>query len=312
MPILTKYFTLIVAFILLVFSGIAILINYSFTQYPGNNYLFTDLPIAGMTVVLSLAGLYLLFGKESPYVQMSLQLFYFFLVVAVITFATTAIQFTPFQPIDQQLLALDQALAINLEKIVAYSSKISGLRKILIFSYNSLNNQITYIPIILILARKFTHLKDFYALTLLSALIGFSLYYFFPTMGPASNFINSSFFSQEQFATGIKFTEIHHHIPPSTNEGGLIAMPSFHVIWAWLITYLVRCWPIAFFCLLPLNLLLTLSCVMLGWHYLVDLIASLIVLFISHQIYYYCVKQHQFLSQFSPMARRHTILKTFH
>lgn len=65
---------------------------------------------------------------------------------------------------------------------------------------------------------------------------------------------------------------------------GFIGLPSFHVIWAWLCLYLIRSWRIAFFLLMPINGLIVLACILLGWHFPTDLLGSLVVLLLAHRL----------------------------
>jgi PAP2 superfamily len=281
---ISKYFSLIVAILLCVWSLVAFAINYFIFGFPGNNYFPPGTPLIGAILFLMLLGVYLLFDKSGPFFQIACELIYFFLVLIVMVFVVNTAQYTPFPPIDRQLISVDSALYINLQEIVAWTADRPWLREILGMSYNSLQYQVAYLPLIIIAGRKINYIREFYALLLLTALFGFTFYYFFPTMGPAS-FIESPYFFKEQYATGIKFTEIHRHLLPTTLDGGMVAMPSFHVIWAWLCLYMVRCWPVVFILLLPVNLLLVASCVLLGWHYFIDLIGSVIVLLVAHGIY---------------------------
>lgn len=297
MTLFAKYFSLITASFICVLSSIAFATNYFVSKFPGNDYFPPGMTIIATILFLTLFGAYLLFDKNSPYLQITRELNYFFLVITVLGFATNAVQYTPFNPIDRQLIAIDSALHINLPKVVAWTANKPWLKKMLAISYDSLSYQMCYLPLILITTRRFLYIREYYALLLITCLIGFSIYYFLPTMGPAS-FIASPYFIEQQYATGIKFTELRHHIPPSTLDGGMIGMPSFHTIWAWLCLYLVRGWPIVFVLLLPVNLLLTTSCVLLGWHYLIDLFGSLILLLLAHTIYFYSVKRYPLTDEF--------------
>lgn len=291
MPPSAKYFSLILAFIISLLSFIAIRVNSFIYKFPGNNYFPPGITVMGAILFISLMGVYLVFDKDSPFFKVIREFIYFFLVITVIAYATNAVQLTPFSPIDRQLIAIDSIFYINLQKIIAWTESIPWLKKILGLSYDSLPYQMCYLPLIIIAARKFNAIREYYALLLLTTLIGFSFYYFFPTMGPSS-FIQSPYFIKEQYATGLKFRELHQHLHPSTLDGGLIAMPSFHAIWAWLCLHLIRCWPIVYAVLLPINILLVISCVLLGWHYCIDLVGSLIVIVAAHRIYFYYVKQY--------------------
>lgn len=284
MQFVTRYFNFLAAVVVLSLSAAALFFNCYVTQFPGNNY--TPPGFYGIAAILffSLVGTYLSLGKDNDCWRIMLELVYFFLVISVIACATNAVQFTPFSPIDNKLIAADKLLGIHLEKIVGGIISTPWLRKILVFCYDTLPFQMCYVPLILIFSRKFPYLREYYSYLLLTSLFGFAIYYFWPTIGPASAIVNPVF-NELQYATGVKFDQIHEHIPPTTYEGGMVAMPSFHVIWATLSLNLSRCLPCLFVILLPINSLLIASCVLLGWHYLVDLIGSFAVLLISYLSY---------------------------
>lgn len=285
----TPHCTLIASLSLILLATIALTINYFVFKFPGNNYFPPDTALLAILLFVALAGCYLQFGKESTAVKIAKELIYYFFVMCVIAFATNAIQLTPFPPIDKTLIAIESFMHIDVGQIVSWTINHSWLKETLIFVYDSLPYQMSILPIAVIFMRKFAYIREYYCLLLISALLGFSFYYFFPTLAPAS-FLQGPF-SIEQYATGVKFKEIHQHISPSTIEGGMIAFPSFHVIWAWLCLYLIR-WSRLLFCLLlPFNLLLIASCVLLGWHYPTDLLGSLIVLVITYLVCFYCRKK---------------------
>lgn len=287
-----KQCSIITACLICLLACLAYLINFCFYSYSGNNYFPTNAPLIVLILLLAILGSRLQYDKNGRLVETLQEIFYFFLVFSVIAFATNAIQLTPYQPIDKQLIDLDKMLAFDLTPFVAWTAKHPYWHYLLGIIYDSLNWQMSLLPLSIILARKTQAIREYYCLLLLTTLFGFSVYYFLPTMGPAS-WLHSAYFFKEQYATGIKFNEIHQHLPISTNEGGLIAMPSFHTIWAWLCLYLVRGWRLIFYLLLPINLLLIASCVLLGWHYCVDLIGSLVMLLPAHAICFYCQKHSQ-------------------
>jgi membrane-associated phospholipid phosphatase len=140
------------------------------------------------------------------------------------------------------------------------------------------------LPLFVIFTGRFYLIRKYYFYLLCTALIGFGFYYFFPTTAPASVF-NHSLFFQEQIDTGLKFKQIHQFMSPTTNNGGLIALPSFHMIWAILCVNLIKKWTIPYVVLSIVNLLLISSCVLLGWHYITDIVGGLIVLLISYYLF---------------------------
>ncbi|CEK10586.1 phosphatase PAP2 family protein [Legionella hackeliae] len=286
----SNHCSIIAAFALSLLATIALVINHLFYKFPGNNYFPPNILLIALILFLGFLGSYLQFGRSNMVVKMTRELIYYFLVMSVIAFATNAIQYTPFTPIDDKLFALEAAANINLVKIVAWTQRSALFTQLLVYIYDSLPYQMSILPLVAIIMRKFSYLREYYCLLLISSLIGFTIYYFYPTVAPAT-FFKSELFSPEQYATGIKFSEIHQHIPPSTIDGGMIAFPSFHAIWAWLCLYLMRWSRFIFFLLLPINLLLIASCVLLGWHYPIDLIASGLILAVTHYLCFFCAKK---------------------
>ncbi|HAT8115747.1 TPA: PAP2 family protein, partial [Legionella pneumophila] len=161
--------------------------------------------------------------------------------------------------------------------------KYQHFKYLLAVIYDTLPYQMSIIPLCVIVSGRFYILKDYYFLLLCTTLMGFSYYYFFPTTAPASE-LQSSLFAPEQIATGLKFHQIHNHIQPTTIEGGLIALPSFHTIWAILCVYLIKDWFIPCLLLSIINVLLILSCVLLGWHYPIDILAAIILVGLSYYL----------------------------
>lgn len=275
----------------IIFSFIMLAINSFWTRYPGAVYLWPSLIEFLVIIFLIQYGLQIQFVhfRHSEMYKM-LKLFNIYCsIVVLIMLTTSAIQYTPFKPIDRNIVQLEHLLHLDISAAMAWTHSNTTLAFIASTIYNSLGMQVFILPLLVILAREYELLYEFYFLILVSWIIGFSFYYFFPTMGPAS-VIDSPFFNSFQRTTGLKFWQIHHYIQPTNIEGGMIAMPSYHVIWGWLCVHLLRIWPVAFTLLLIIYLLMVISCVFLGWHYFLDVIGSAITLFISHWFYSRCKK----------------------
>lgn len=284
----TRYI-LYTSFTLLCLSIAALAINFFDYQYTGNNYFPPHASYLILALALMYSGFLLQFGRASQLAAILKEIIYFFLVMSLLALATNAVQYTPFPTIDQQILAFEKSLHIEFKTLFAWTQTKPLLKVVLEFIYDSLPYQMTYLPLLVIAAKRREIIREYYFLLLFSALIGFTFYYFFPTTAPAS-IIQSPYFSESQHATGLKFMQIHQHKQPTTLDGGLIALPSFHVIWAWFCVYLLKSWPIAFFILLPVNLLLIASCVLLGWHYPLDVLGSIVVIGITHSAYLVFIK----------------------
>lgn len=277
--------TLIV--VILVLSSMALLLNHFFYKFPGNNYFPENIPLMILLLLLINWGLILIFGKNSRASSMARELVYYFGIMSLIALATNAIQLTPFPTIDKNILSAERLININMGSILIWTDHFPNFKFLLTFIYDTLPYQMTLVPLLIIATGRFELLRDYYFLLLCTTLFGFTVYYFFPTTAPAS-IINSPLFSADQLATGLKFHQIHHHIAPTTNEGGLIAFPSFHVVWALLCVYLFKEWILLCTLLFIINLFLIASCILLGWHYPIDVVGGLVLVGLSYYLLRLC------------------------
>ncbi len=275
------------AMLLVVLSVCALVVNLFIYHFPGNNYFPPATAYIGLTLILMYSGSSLIFSINGQLTKGLKELIYFFLIMSIIALATNASQYTPFPTIDNKILTIERSFHIDIKHIISWTHTRPHFKTVLAFVYDTLPYQMTYLPLFMIAVKQLQHLREYYFLLLISTIIGFTFYYFFPTTAPAS-IISSSYFSSSQIATGLKFIEIRQHIQPTTIEGGMIALPSFHAIWAWLCLYLLRGVPIGVMIMLPINLLLVISCVLLGWHYPMDILGAMVVVVLSHGIYYFC------------------------
>jgi membrane-associated phospholipid phosphatase len=189
---------------------------------------------------------------------------------------TQGVQLTPFPTIDHWLLHVDQALGFNQNHLINFAYAHSTLHSLLVTAYDSVTWQLVLLPFIMALLLCERSVKVFLLAMLISYPVGLLIYYFFPATAPASMLHNSNLISM-QHDTYIKFYQIHHYLKITTVAGGLVVVPSFHIIWAVLLTYLTRNKKWIFYPLLVWNIILACSTVSLGWHYLVDVTAGIVV-----------------------------------
>lgn len=269
-----------------ILSATALLINYFIYQYPGNNY-FPDSTLLMLAALsLTYAGSVLYFDKHHRLAKIILELLCLVGIMSLICLAATAIQFTPFPPIDASIVAIERYFHINMIELLAWTHQHPSLEQLMGLSYDFLTYQMCVIPIFLILIGKKKRLQGYYFILLFTTLFGFSFYYFYPTTAPAS-ILESPYFTAYEQATGLKFYQIHHYMVPTTLEGGLIAFPSFHAIWALCCVYLLKDWPVAGFLLFIINAFMLIACVFLGWHYVLDIIAGVALFALGYRILKY-------------------------
>lgn len=280
---------LVLAAIIVLLSVMMFGLNRYFYRFPGLFYFDPGILACGILLVMVRLGLMLQFdlGHDHVLINLLKEASTYALIIVVIFFGTSAVQYTPFHPVDKKIIAIEHFFHLDLKASLAWLSANRMIKVVANVIYDSLSYQLLFIPMAALLWRKYDALYQFYFLVLLTWLLGSLLYYFFPTMGPASA-IDSPYFVTAQRDTGLKFWQLHHYIQPVTADGGMIAMPSFHVIWAWLCVLLLRPWPLLFGLLGAVNVVLAVSCVFLGWHYFLDVFASILVLLLSHLVYQAC------------------------
>jgi hypothetical protein len=271
----------VLATILIALSIFALVINAKYYQFKGINYFPAQSISMGLSLALILWGVYLTAGKASVLYKTLQYVISFFLVMCLLALATNAVQLTPFPPIDVRIIAIEESHNINLVKLFSWIKNFPALNHLLDLIYASLSFQMAIIPLIAIFLQKYSKVEEYFFFLLLTTLLGFAFYYFYPTTAPASN-VDNALFSAAQKNTGIKFFQIHHYINPTSIDGGMIAFPSFHVIWAWYCCFIIRQWKYIFFTLLSINSLLVAACVLLGWHYLLDILGSIILILFAH------------------------------
>lgn len=200
----------------------------------------------------------------------------YFWTLMLNVFLTNGLQATPFSPIDNTLVKWDQWIGINTPALMAWTYAHPHLHKLFVHAYDFLGYELAFIPLVLMMCNARKAMVIFFIAELSSFLIGALIYYFFPTMAPSGVFHNIRF-SAAQYNTSLRFYEVHHFLKIHSTEGGLIAFPSFHVIWAILLTNAVRAKKLFFYPLACVNATLIAATVFLGWHYFVDVIAAAIL-----------------------------------
>ena len=269
--------TLIFSVTIMLLSTLIIYINYFFWHYPPVSYFANGIANITCFLLFSFLGSFFGLGLSSRFTQTFFYVLVYKLLIYVVLCATSAVQLTPFDPIDKPLLQLDRLLQYDAVIMLDLLSQHKWIYKQLSHAYNFVFLELLILPILLMIAGQFYSIKHFFYFFISTTLIGFSFYFFWPTMAPAS-VLKSAYFLKEQHNTGIKFAQIHHHVHAVSHSGGLISMPSFHIIWALIAQHSTRYIKWLWWGLLPMNILVILAAIFLGWHYLVDFFGSVLVI----------------------------------
>lgn len=266
--------------ITLIFSGIIFLLNKKLFLYSG--YAYSDMThVADAGFLFFMIYLVRDILQKPNWANQMTDISLCFSTMLLIALLTNAIQLTPFSTIDW---LLGQYEELPLVKAVVWTRSHQHIQYIFTHIYNLLGYCMIYCPIINIFFGNRAATHQYCRFMLLSSIIGFSFYFFFPSCGPASYF-NADVFLEAQHANHIKFWLIHHGIMPESSIGGLIALPSFHVIWSWACCRIFCCMPkILYYSFFSYFFLTMLSCFFLGWHYSIDIIGSLIVIYLTERL----------------------------
>jgi hypothetical protein len=202
---------------------------------------------------------------------------YFFITVAWAVLMT-GIQYTPFAPIDHGLAHLDAVLGFSTPAVVNWVVAHSVIHHVLETAYNFLVLQMFVMPLVVALIMGRRAVNHLFLGMLITLLAGAFIYYFWPTMAPSGVF-HHTHFTANQLATSQKFYQVHHHLPMThfAFSCGMIAFPSFHVIWSVLFAMAFRGRKSVFYPLLTLNTIVIFSTFLLGWHYLIDAFAGVVI-----------------------------------
>ena len=227
--------------------------------------------------VLLLLGFSYKTREEVPHISFAIfALSLFYIAMIPLNLLANGMQTTPFHPVDTFLIHMDDLLHFDTLSVLNWSHQYPTLIYILKKAYNTSLPQILAVPFILCIIDDRKGLQRFFTVGLMAYLICSLIYYFLPTTAPASQF-HSALLPSNQHFIAERFYQVHHSLPVKAPYAGMVAFPSPHVIYALVILFATyqRKW--LFYPLAILNAVLIASTVLLGWHYLMDVIASITI-----------------------------------
>lgn len=225
-------------------------------------------------------GIYLA-NKQSHYSLFFKTLGMIFSVLIIILFADSAILTTPFILQDQLFYHLDNLLHFNLVHFLQAIRHKQTLAQFLEIIYASLFLVIKVVPLLLAALNEATQVYKYIFNFLISCLLGFSIYYFWPSTDPSSVIHSVGIFSREQYYLTTQFNAIHNHQSLSFYQAGLISFPSYHTIWAIIVAY--TCWPrkILFYFVSLFSFMVIIATLASGWHFLIDILGGILISLLS-------------------------------
>ena len=250
----------------------------------------TQLTIIPIIILMMMIGCIL----ESKYPRIGLTVMTFGLLSIMVGFTCYicgAVSSTAFPLIDHPLLHIDQLVHFSTVNSMAWVQQHPYIHKALSFSYNIWAPESLCIALFCAAMKDKIILMRYINSILLTTIIGSLIYYFLPSCGPAS-LLHSPYFPSSETVVYPTYYAIHFHGQLKDQLVALIAFPSFHVINSVLICHVLSKywitknykWRIPITILFLFNILLIASTLMLGHHYIADVIAGFIIAVLSWQI----------------------------
>ena len=218
----------------------------------------------------------------------------------------TAILSTPFgdNDLSQTLYRFDLALGFDQASLMNWRAHLQGFTRWLEFSYSSITQQVALTALILTAFRCVKSARLYLLTIIVGSLVAYVIYYFWPTFAP-NVVIHNAVFPKTAAQLLERTRGIREHIPYKLYPGaGLIAFPSCHVIMA---LAGIFCWIAAIketqkkgirflfigvsILVIIVNVSLITATVLLGYHYLADVIASVILFLMAWFFLYPIVKK---------------------
>ena len=192
---------------------------------------------------------------------------------------------TPFHTIDSWLLHVDKLMGFSTNDVMNYVHQYPWLVKLLTAGYESLFPwQMLFAPLLLTLLGHYDRTKRLTFAMILGSITAGMIYFIWPTTGPAS-VVHNQFFLESSHELVARFQSIHKNLMPTTTHGlGVIAFPSCHVLYATIITLMLRPVKYLFYPAIAVNAVLIMATMALGYHYLADVIAGIIIAIITLQL----------------------------
>ncbi len=271
------------------FSGLLLAINAFTSRYPVIDYPTAILRSNSflISIPLYISGFYLY--KIFPRLSLLLKTYGMCFIIAIVMLIVETGAFTtPFHLQDNVIYLLDKMVGFNLLTFINHTYQYPWLITIANAAYYLLFPAIMIVPIILALLKDERQVYTYVYAYIISCLIGFAIYYFFPSSDPA-NVFHSKYLPAGAEHVVLQFRLDHHYNAAGYFRAGYVGLPSFHTIWSVLIAcvtyhrkYLF--YPIAFF-----SSAVIASTLILGWHFLMDDIAGIIVALISFYLAKKCL-----------------------
>lgn len=177
--------------------------------------------------------------------------------------------------VDGRLATFDAWCGVRVPDAVNWANEHPTAGILLRLAYDSLLYQTAAVVMLLGLRGQRQYLESFVLTFMLAAVLALALYVVMPACGPFVEYGMTASADQERFLDHFfSLRDGSRAVISYRGAEGLITFPSFHVAWGLLMVWAVRANRIALLGFAVLNVMLVISTMTTGWHYLADVLGG--------------------------------------
>lgn len=275
------------------------LVNHFGSHFDTINFLPWDALLPGSIFCLFIC---MKLREKTSYIG-SIVVILFITIMSTIALASgaTSILSTPFgsHDLSHLLLRFDLWLGFDQGALMNWVSHFPALKEWLNFAYFSITQQVALTALVMTIFCCNRSARLYITIILLCSLVAYFIYYFWPTFAPAY-VIHNAIFPQSAAHLIERTQHIREHIPYQIYpSAGLIAFPSCHVImglsgiFCWITaareakkTWIKHLLIVISTLSVIINISLILATMLLGYHYLADVLASAVIFLVAWSFLY--------------------------
>lgn len=243
--------------------------------------------------VLAASYIFLLYRRSSSMTANVIKsILMLYLVLYLLELGNVAILTTPFPAHDAQIVSLDRLVGFHELIMLQWMHHYPAFTHIIWFFYFSMLMLMHGVPIALAFNKNMRSVYHYFLSFLISLIVGYIIFYFYPTMTSPAFSYPHHFFTSFQLNTLHQFElERAHRAIHFDLIGGVVSFPSFHAIWAVLMMYFMWQNPLLRYPVFIIGYIILASTILTGWHYFMDVYAGIAVAIVSIWLAEKCMGQ---------------------
>ena len=204
------------------------------------------------------------------------------LVIPTISFLIPVAGRSPFPLVDGGLTKIDALMHFHTVTYVRLVAHLPRIRHTLNLAYNFLPPIIVAAVVVPPLCGRAISTRRYVVGVLFGAVLTSVLFGLWPAAGPWTTEGYAPTKDQSIVVESLAFLKTSQPMPDRLKDAGVVAFPSFHVVLA--ILSVIALWRIRVvkWLALIIGILISISTITTGWHYGIDVIAGLAVVFLAH------------------------------